>query len=98
MDPCLSHIRVFNREHAAYAAARAGVELNKLNVADVVVLQLLEHADNVFDSVRREVLVAEHSRRFSAGGSPADSHKSGVGDRFDLIEVIHCVSELGRDF
>ena len=42
-------------QHAADAAAGAGVELDEIQLTDAFVFNLLQNADDVFDAVRREI-------------------------------------------
>ena len=95
LDTRLSDIGILDREHAAYAAAGAGVELDEVHAVDMFVLELLEHADHVLYAVGGEIFVAQHRRRLASRGSPADAHKSRLPERLDLGEVIHNVGELG---
>lgn len=62
---------VFHREHAANAAACAGVKLNKIDIVKLFILQLFKHFDHILRAVRSKVTVAQERRRFPAAAGPA---------------------------
>ena len=95
LDPRLCDIRVFRSQRAADAAARAGVELDKIEPVKLFVLYLFEHFYDIFYSVCGEIFILEQSRRLAAARRPVDSHEPRLAGVFGRAEVVHLLQEHG---
>ena len=95
LDPRLCDIRVFRSQRAADAAARAGVELDKIEPVKLFVLYLFEHFYDIFYSVCGEIFILEQGRRLAAARRPVDSHESRLAGVLGRAEVVHLLQEHG---
>lgn len=85
----------FRSQRAADAAARAGVELDKIEPVKLFVLYLFEHFYDIFYSVRGKIFIFEQGRRLAAARRPVDSHEPRLAGVLGRAEVVHLLQEHG---
>ena len=84
---------VLHHHGSAHAPAGAGVELHEFQARDIAVVQLLQHAVDVLDAVRRQVLIVEECRSLSPRRGPADADHARLGQILRLLAAAHDVDE-----
>ena len=90
----MGNIRIGNGHSPADAASAASVEFDKIKTRYILILNLVKHADAVFDAVRGKVTVVERRRTFAAGRCPTYAYHSRLGSMRGIFAAFHCVKQL----
>ena len=80
----LGHIVVLKDQRAAHAAADAGIALEIFQIAELVVLHFLQHADHVGDPVHGETAAGADRVGLAVAGGPGHA----VGRRGNKVRIV----------
>ena len=93
MQSCLRDIRVGYSHCTAHATAVARIQFYIIQIINSFVVDLLQNADAIFDTVGRQVAVIERSGCFTAGGCPSDANHTGLREGGRLYVGLHNIQE-----
>ena len=85
---CGCDISIFYGQGSSHTAAVAGVQFDECQSVQLFILQFLQYAQDVHDTVRGEIIVSQQPGCFPAGIAPADADPAGAGERRQLALIM----------
>ena len=97
LDPHPGPVGVLHREAPPHAALGAGAQLDEIRLRQAAVLDLLQHADTIFNAVHGQVPLAQPGGGLSPAEGPAHPHDARRGEGLHLLEVLHGAQQAQVD-